>query len=74
MTDMGRGHEKIVITDNRRRTGDRATVDLDIFAKDILVADPQIGLFSFISRILRRVAQDRARMNFVPIADFRPTG
>ena len=69
MTDVRSRHEKIVIADGRRRSGSSAAMDLHMLADEVVVADAQISLLAFVGSVLGRIAEHRARMNFIVFAD-----
>src|SRR5919106_6060346 len=74
MADMRSGHEKVMAADGRRGTRRRPTMDLDMLAKNIVIANLEVGLFAFIAFVLRRVTQHRPRMDLVVCSYLGRTG
>ena len=48
-------------------------MNLNILAQDIVVSNPEISLCPSIGSVLRGVAENDPRMNFVLLANFGPT-
>lgn len=48
-------------------------MDLNVLAKNIVIADLEIALFSSIGFVLRGIPEDDSRMDFIIFPDLRPT-
>ena len=72
MPDMGPGHKQVARTDRRWFAGVVGTVDGDVFAKNIVVADDHPGWIAGKTDILRQIANHGSSVKLVSRADARP--
>src|SRR2546423_4404473 len=71
MAQMAMGHQKVVRPNYGCFGRVRGSVNGDVFAKNIALADAQAGRFAGILGILRRLAQDRASVDLIGGANGR---
>ena len=74
MGDVHIGHQEVLGTDGGLPTAlYRRAVDCDILAKDIVMADDDLGRFPLISEVLRRSADRGKGMQLIPLTNLRPS-
>ena len=74
MGDVHIGHQEILGADGGRPTAlYRRAVDRDIFPKNIVMADDDLGRFPLISEVLRRSADRGKGMQLIPLTNLRPS-
>ena len=73
VSNMGVGHEKIARTEHGVLLRFVRSVHCHMFAKDVLIANPQPGWLVFILQILRRFTDDAPGEKLVLRADARKT-
>ena len=72
VTDMRVGHQEIVIADPRYPTAPLgAAMNIDIFTKDVVMADREKRIFTLEFEILGLKTDGRKRIKLVALADFR---
>ena len=73
MGDMHIGHQKVLGADGGRPTAlYRRAIDRDIFPKNVVIADDDLGRFALIAEMLGRAADRDKGMQFAPRTDLRP--
>ena len=71
MGHMRAGHEKIMRAQYGVFREFVGPMNGNVFVKHIVVADPSARSFTMIFQILRRIANDRARVKYIMTADHR---
>jgi hypothetical protein len=70
MSDMGIGHKKIVMSNNRYPAAFLgASVDGNVFSENVIISDDQFGISSPIFQILRDITNGGEGENSAPLSN-----